>query len=191
MRRWKKVYLTLAVALAAGYFLVLPFCWPEPTVIATVPAEASLGEDLPVSVRVDAWHSNFEIAHVRFYVDFHGSTAHGPAGLFHPQPLHQGEGKASWTNRELSRLTLPVSKTLDLVFPLKRFAEQGKVGPGKLVGKVDVTFHFMEGFIPKRGKSGRHESISRTKYVPFEIELKEAEPEAPSENVPVERPGIL
>ncbi|MBI4558761.1 MAG: hypothetical protein HY706_14360 [Candidatus Hydrogenedentes bacterium] len=160
---------------AIFYFLILPICWLwfEPTVEAPLPVSAPYNQDLSFPVTVSLWHSNYEIGHVRFYVEHYESTAHGPKGLFYPEIVYTGQVRQAWSRWSINRLTRPHSTKLDVTVPFSRFAEEGLVGPGILKGKVDVAISYVYAMRRSYGLQGQIPTLT-TIAVPFEMELTDS-----------------
>jgi len=166
-RRW----LLLIGAIAVYVFVVPPF-WPDPTVRADLPPEAFLDEEPEIKVTVSAWHSNFQIAHVRFYVDRGSTTAHGPRGPLHPLVLHNAPRMHRWSFWRLDRLTWPRSRVLRLALPLKRLSQEGVVKPGIVRGKIDVEVDYVLSTVePLALWLGEYISTMRTYSRSFELQL--------------------
>ncbi len=122
------------------YFGILPLFWPAPKATAELLEEYPYDEDLTVRIRVSAWHDNVKIRQVRFYVDYHQTTAHGPEGPFNTMRLfHSGKPASRWPFFEVNRLTWPRSRQLDLTLPLGQLAQKGVVKPGLVSGKLDIS----------------------------------------------------
>lgn len=154
------------------YLVALPFFWPLPRTEAILPTTAPLSSDLPVRVTIRAWHKNISIGQIRLYVDHANSTASGANGLLNPDMLYDNPPKQFRGPFSFSHLTFPYQVTLDVVAPLRSFAEQGLLGPGVLRGKIDVTYNFVPG---RRGNTlpGADSGTLRTDSVPFEITITE------------------
>lgn len=155
------------IAFAFVYLIVLPFVWPKPHVDASVPARVHTRDDIPVTVSISAWHSHFDIVNVRFYVDYARSTAKGPSGIFYPlmlvenSPAPVGNVGLTWPNRRDETYTVRLAEQ----------QQQGMVGPGKLIGKIDVNLVYLPG---RAGKSfNRDRSRTELFSVPFEIDVEE------------------
>lgn len=154
-------------AALVAYFALLPFLWPQPTAIASIPTAISLNQDTEIEITVHAWHSNVDVSQVRFYADFSTSTAKGPNGLFDPVVLLDAPPREFRGFLAASLLTRPWSKRLKVTLPLGEFAQQGLVGPGTLEGKLDVTIHFAAK--NRRGTSSRQV----TEAISFRIAVSE------------------
>jgi hypothetical protein len=154
------------------YLVVVPFFWPPPAAQVTIPKESAFNQDLHIDATVSAWHSNFVVVGVRFYVDFQKTTAHGPKGSLDTLSLYEGEGPPDWTFWNLNRLTWPCSEHLNLKVPLSELAAAGLVQPGVVVGKVDVSIAYRPGFNRTAKYSMTVRSIPIDLSFPFEIQLK-------------------
>ncbi len=163
-------WITAAGVVLFCYFFIFPIFWGEPEVAADVPEQARLGEDLTFKVTLSAWHGNFDLTNVRFYVDFHGSTAKGEKGLFNPAIVLERQPRplgGFWSTR---RITWPHTAHYTVTVPLSQFAAEGLLGAGELAGKVDVTDRCQR-IRPHRRIRGGDQSITATKSIPFRITI--------------------
>jgi hypothetical protein len=154
------------------YLFILPIAWPLPEVEAQIPNAVMLGQDIQIPITISAWHSNVDIYNVRFYTDYHASTAHGDEGLFNPSPVLDREARRFKGVWGYSDLTYPWSETIYVTVPLSQFAKQKQLGPGILKGKVDVNFNYRPGHVGRHGPVydyTRQQMLS----VPFEISITE------------------
>lgn len=170
-RRFGAPVVGLAVA-AFVYFIALPLAWRPPTVEAELPAAATLKQDLEFTVRLTALHGNFDVANIRFYVDFYGSTAKGPKGLFDPAVVFSQRPRAILSGWSMSHLTYPHTLEIPVKVPFPEFAGKGLLGEGVLAGKVDVTYVSCE---PSAGKSasGADRMRAGTQSIPFSITIQD------------------
>lgn len=161
----------LALGFMAGYLVLLPFFWPEPRVSAIVPARARMNDVLQIEVAAHAWHRNLDITQVRFYVDYTATTAKGPNGIFYPELILERSGTSFRGLFRRNPLTCPYTQRMPAQFDLSRFASQGILGPGQLIGKLDITFNY----VPARpGKNFNYDPTrTMTKSVPFDITIQE------------------
>jgi hypothetical protein len=155
-----------------GYLIVLPMLLPLPTAEADVPATASLTEDLSFEVRLSALHSNYDVAQIRFYVDFYASTAKGEKGLFNPILVFEQRPRSMNGVLAVSHLTWPHTERYTVTVPLREFATQGLVGSGTLAGKVEVTYSY---YTPRVGRRipGADRTSQSTSSVPFSVTITE------------------
>jgi hypothetical protein len=120
---------------------------------------------------VSAWHRNVHAHQVRLYVDYTASTAKGANGIFYPELIVEGEATRFTGSFSRSPITWPYTETIDTKIDLGKYAAQGLLGPGELIGKVDVMFNYHPG---RAGKSfGRDRTRTATKSVPFQITIRE------------------
>lgn len=154
-----------------AYVAIVPMFWPEPTVDAVFPSEAGMRETLPIRVSLHAWHRNIDIGNVRFYVDYTATTAVGPKGTFHPELIIERRPRRFVGPFARNPLTFPYAQWFDAEVDLEKYVEQGLIGPGELIGKIDVTFNYIS------GRGGRYATSDRTrtatKSVPFRIAIRE------------------
>jgi hypothetical protein len=127
------------------YLFVVPIiAWEPPVARVNLPESWPKGHDLPLQITLTAQHANFDVASIRFYVDYHGSSAKGPEGLFYPAMIFEQRPRSIRGFWQQSWLTYPHTRTLDVTAPLQSFTEQGLLGPGTLTGKVDVNYVSIE-----------------------------------------------
>jgi len=165
----------IAIGIAAAAFLYLffvPWAWPMPEVEAQIPQSAVLGQDIQIPITISAWHSNVDIYNVRFYVDYHGSTAHGEEGLFNPTPVFDKQGQKYIGVWGFNHLTYPWSETMYVTVPLSQFANEKLLGPGTLTGKLDVNFNYRPGHVGRYGP-GHDYTRQHMASVPFQITIAE------------------
>ncbi len=168
----KKKLGAAALVLLIAYFLVLPSVglWSEPDVTAHVPATWAHDEDMPIELTVSTWHSNYQIALVRFHPDYHDSDLQGDTGPMYPQPLLQEQRSRYWSAFSLNRFTFPRSAHHELEVPLSELAGKGNSAPGVLRGEIEIM-------ILHAGNIGSHDGAVRTHSrqlndrIPFEIRL--------------------
>lgn len=162
---------TGAVSAACIYFLILPIAWPQPQVTARIPDSARITGDLSVEISIFAWHRNFDVQQVRFYVDDWASSAKGEKGLFNPMPVLEREAKRFPSFLSRNPFTWPSEQRITVSVPLGDLAEKQLVGPGILEGKIDVTFTYAPGV---RGRRVRRDATRlATQSVPFRILINE------------------
>ncbi|MCC6156176.1 MAG: hypothetical protein IT367_20590 [Candidatus Hydrogenedentes bacterium] len=171
MKAIGKRALAVAGVAVLVYFVALPLFWPEPTVAADIPGEARMSETVPIRVSVHAWHRNVYIHQVRFYVDYTATTAKGPKGTFYPELIVEREPRRYVGFLARNPLTVPYAQYVDTQIDLSKFIDQGLIGPGELIGKLDVTFNYH----PGRGGRSMIRDRTRTaiKSIPFQITVRE------------------
>ena len=153
----------------AVYFVLLPLFWPEPAVTAELPSEARVADVLPIRVSASAWHSNVHIHQVRFYVDYTTTTAKGPKGIFYPELIVERDAARYAGAFGRNPFTWPHTEYVDTQLDLSKYIDQGLIGPGELIGKIDVTFNYHPG---RGGKTfNRDRTRTMTKSVPFRITI--------------------
>lgn len=167
---WKPLLVAVGVALFAYFFLVPVIVWDPPSAAVGLPSSWPANQDLTFTVQLSAWHANFGVTGVRFYVDYHGSTSKGPEGLFYPAMVLQQQPPKLGGLLRTNRFTFPRSRQFQVTVPFREFAEQGLLGPGTLTGKVDVSCVSYEPALDRR-YGGDHVE-SRTTSVPFTITIE-------------------
>lgn len=154
------------------YLVLVPLAWRPPSVEAGIPSVAGLKQDLVFNVRLTAMHGNFDVANIRFYVDYYGSTSKGSQGLFEPVVIFSQRPRAIPNGWSMSHLTYPHTVDIPVTVPLREFSEKGLLGVGVLAGKLDVTYVSCQ---PSAGKSASGVDRMRpgTQSVPFSITIQE------------------
>ena len=140
----KRVLTALAIVVV-GYFIVVPWMWGfmEPTAQASIPSEWTLGEDLPLQIVIDSWHSNYKLLNVRFYIDHTQTKLEGVDQAPYPIQLLQEARPTRWARLSLNRLTYPRREIREIVVPLADLKAKGELGPGVLAGNLDVELGFV------------------------------------------------
>jgi hypothetical protein len=138
----KKTILMTTLVVGAVYFLILPgfWSWVPPSIAASIPAEWPHNQDLPLDIRISAWHPNYKVTQVRLYFDHKQTKLNGLSEPLRPIVLLDAHGPQKWNPLTLNRLTFPRRETMHVVVPLEVLAGEGKVGPGITVGTLDVLF---------------------------------------------------
>ena len=158
-----------ALGIAVVYIIVVPFFWPLPDVSAVIPTEAGLQDVMKMNVAVHAWHPNVDITRVRFYVDYTNTTAKGTEGIFYPQHIIERTGKTFGGFMGRTPISMPYTQRLAAEIDLGKFADEGLLGPGELIGKLDISFNYATS---RPGKSFRRDPTrSATRSVPFRIDI--------------------
>ncbi len=156
------------------YLGILPkFFWSVPTVFVEIPKTQPLHEDLSLDLTVSAWHSNFDIHNVRFYVDPVQTSANAEGKPLLATTLYNdGKSPRSMGYGAVSRVTWPHDKKLHLTVPLKRWANEQRTQAGQLVGKLDVEVRYpqMHGRINRW--FGGYSSARKRMSIPFSIRLE-------------------
>lgn len=166
-----RLWLAVPCVVLFLYLVVSRFAWRAPSVLAEIPAEAALSQDLTCTVQLKALHGNFDVASVRFYVDFYASTAKGPKGLFNPVMVYEQRPRSILSAWSMDLFTYPHSLEFPVTVPFRDFAQQGLLGPGTLTGKLDVNYVSCQ---PSPGKSmpGVDRMRPGTQSVPFTITIR-------------------
>ncbi|MCP4643357.1 MAG: hypothetical protein GY851_23120 [bacterium] len=155
-----------AFVVFAGYFVMLPMFWPKPEVTADIPDTVLLGEDLPITVTVTAWHGLFDVNNVRFYIDTYGSSAQaGDQPLYPLQLMTESPTRYQWGDR-FKRITIPHTLEMEFTVPLAQTAADGLLGPGLLNGKLDV------GLTYESGRTRWVDTRNAMQSVPFSINVQ-------------------
>ena len=168
----KRLIVTAVVAIPFVYFLVLPMFWSlmPPSVAAGIASEWPHNRDMPIPISVWAWHKNFVVTNVRFYVDHQNTTAHGPNGPFYPESVFAVRGQTRWTRWGINRFTWPRRRRMEVVVPFARLAGEGVVQPGVVKGQLDIGIAYV-------GTMSRYEGPIITprqfrESIPFELTLE-------------------
>ena len=168
-----KPMLTVVAVVAAGYFLVVPLMWRsmEPTAQASIPAEWTLGEDLPLHIVIDAWHSNYTLIGVRFYIDHTQTKLEGIKQPPYPIQILQKPAPKRWARLSINRLTYPRREIRLITVPLADLAAKGELAPGVLAGNLDVELGFVGSLYRASGGPGADRVLTRMQKIPFSITL--------------------
>ncbi len=158
----------LLVSLFLAYYFAVPCGWPIPEARIAHPDRVVLGEDLPLEVALHAWHGNSEAYLIRVSVDRKASTCVGSKGIFDALFLLDRPPRLFEAGRWRKQWTWPIRRAMDFSVPLADLAKQGKLGPGDLVGRVDVIFTYDPGLSLE---STPQEQTS----IPFKITVEPAE----------------
>jgi len=136
----KRLAVVSAVVVVTFYFLLLPgfWSWMPPSATVEIPATWSFNQDMPIDLRVSAWHANYELSEVRFCILPDRSQFDRKTPPIYPIILHQSPRTRSWNRLTLNRFTFPRTYRLKLVVPLKTLAEEGKVGRGTIGGLINT-----------------------------------------------------
>ncbi len=142
-RPWFRALLIAVFA----YYIVLPSLlitrWRTPSVAADIPGRWPHNQDMPIRIRVSAWHPHFSVLSVRYLVDYYQTTAHGPRQAMPTQILYQEEKRRDWGAWRVNRLLYPRTRVVDVTLPLAQMAQEGQVQPGTVVGTLDVNTEFI------------------------------------------------
>lgn len=142
------------------------------TVTADIPDEWNHAEDLPFSIKVNSWHSNFKVTEVRFFVDNQKTSFDEIDEPIYAKYLMQESPIRSWNRLTLNRFTLPMVKRYKVVIPFSQMKEEGIISSGKIVGKIDIRVDHV-------GSVHRYSSVAFQElgeeysyHIPFEIILE-------------------
>lgn len=166
----KRTLVKVISLIVVFYLLLLPAFWPAPRVTIEIPSEGALSEDLPISVRVNAWHSNFSVAEVRFLPDPDNSTAFVPGKVLYILELQEGNPRTIWLGWQINRITWPRSKQHQFSVPMQKLSADGMLKTGELRGNVAVHVAYASPHIGKRyGSASRLSEVSSS--IPFAVQL--------------------
>ncbi len=162
---------TAAIAVLVGgigYIGVLPAFWPAPKIFIECPSEVRIGEDLPVTVTVSAWHGVFHVDEVRIIPNAYDSAALEITNPLHAMQIYSSPSKRyGWAHR-FRLLNKQKKKSIRITAPLSATHTREKLSPGMLVGAIDVTCAYAH-------YSWRVVSSQESTYVePFSIMLSAA-----------------
>jgi hypothetical protein len=162
-----------AVVAAVGYFAVLPafWFWMPPSATANLPPEWSYNQDMPVSVVVSSWHANYKVTEVRFVADPQKTQLKDVRTPLYPVLLLNEKPPRYWSRLTLNPLTFPTKRRLELTLPLQSLAGEGKVGPGTVVGNIDVEIAHVGAVNQHSGGAGGEMSQNSRSRIPFELVL--------------------
>jgi hypothetical protein len=87
-----------AVVVLMVCFLVLPgfWTWLPPTATAVVPSSWPHNKDMPIEIRLSAWHSNYEFWEVRFGILPERGRVQPQSPPLYPLVLDEGQHHRTW-----------------------------------------------------------------------------------------------
>lgn len=153
------------------YWSLVPLFLPLPRLTVTMPSRAPLDADVPISIRLAAWHPNFHVTQVRFYTDYARTDVDGPKGPFYPQILFQSAERPVWTFTRINRFAWPRHHEMQVTLPLARLARDGVVKPGPVVGMINVTLDTPDLHTRTFRAGGERYHRIRTVSQPFELQF--------------------
>jgi hypothetical protein len=150
------------VVVVTLYFLVLPsiWTWLPPTATAVVPQSWPHNKDMPIEIRLSAWHSNYELQEVRFGILPERGRLQPQHPPLYPMVLVEGQRNRTWNRLTLNRFTFPRTRRIPLVVPLERLAAEGRIVPGTREGFVNIRINYVGSVDEHSGMPGMGE-ISR------------------------------
>ena len=94
----KQRIVAAVVVILTFYFLVLPgfWTWLPPTATAVVPSSWPHNKDMPIEIRLSAWHSNYELREVRFGILSQRGRAQPQRPPLYPLVLAEGQHHRTW-----------------------------------------------------------------------------------------------
>ncbi|MDP3981165.1 MAG: hypothetical protein Q8Q33_07130 [Chlamydiota bacterium] len=164
--------LLLVLVLALIYLFSIPEFWPQPKCQILMPDKHALSQDLPVPILIQAWHSNVNIAEIRFYPDNHTSEAIDKKP-FYPVILYRKENKKDWKYWDVNTLSWPQEKSITIDLPFSEWAKDHTLKSGLLIGTLDITLNYpivrRSSYYPGLG----YRAQETTKRHPFQIILSD------------------
>lgn len=156
------------------YFFGTPVFWGQMpiTVTSELPSEWNHAEDLPITITVRAWHNNFRVTQVRFFIDNSNTKMTGVAVPIYPVMLMQDPPTRSWNRLRLNWFTLPFVRRYKFVLPFESMKSQGKCGPGLIVGKINVQVDHVGSVNDYSSVLLNELNIEYSHSVPFRIAMK-------------------
>ena len=126
MTRKQRITAAVVVVLTC-YFLVLPglWTWLPPSATAVVPSSWPHNKDMPIEIRLSAWHSNYELREVRFGILPERGQVQLQRPPLYPLVLIEGRHNRTWNRLTLNRFTYPRTRRIMVVVPLERLAAEG------------------------------------------------------------------
>ncbi len=142
----KQRILTGVVVVLMLYFLVLPgfWTWLPPTAIAVVPSSWLHNKDMPITIRVSAWHSNYELREVLFGILPERGQVQSKRPPLYPIVLVKGQHNRTWNRWTLNRFTFPRTRQIPVVVPLERLATEGRIVPGTREGFINIRIDYVD-----------------------------------------------
>jgi hypothetical protein len=153
------------------YFGALPALWPRPTAGMRMPAEVALGDDVTLQVAATAWHSNFNVTRIRFWVDPLRSSALVEGVPFYPIELREVAPRTSWPAWSLNRFTWRRTRHYTVTAPLGRRWREGALKAGTIEGMLWVTIESPQVGRSRRYTRGGSQVNSDPHGIPFTLRL--------------------
>lgn len=166
----KKTLVKIICVIIVLYLLILPAFWPRPRLTIEMPSEEALREDLPISVSVNAWHSNFSVAQVRFLPDPANSTAFVKGKELYILELQEGNPRSLWKGWQINRITWPRSRRYQFRVPVQKLSADGTLKTGELKGNIAVQVAYAAPHIGRRSGSSSH-SRQVSNSIPMAVRL--------------------
>lgn len=144
MTRKQRITAAVVVVLTC-YFLVLPgfWTWLPPSATAVVPSSWPHNKDMPIEIRLSAWHSNYELREVRFGILPERGQVQPHRPPLYPLVLVEGRHNRTWNRLTLNRFTYPRTRRIMVVAPLERLAAEGRIVPGAREGFINIRIDYV------------------------------------------------
>jgi len=166
----KKLWVPI-VLLVGGYFFILPIFWLflEPSISISVASEWEYNKNLPIHVRISAFHKNFAIRLVR--ITFEYDPSFGKDALY-PIELYSAPMKDRWLRWKINRFTFPISREFEFTLPLEELATSGKLHPRTLKGQIQVSVDYVRGIGRRSSFARQVTSYTKREVLPYTLVLK-------------------
>lgn len=161
MTRKQRITAAVVVVLTC-YFLVLPgfWTWLPPSATAVVPSSWPHNKDMPIEIRLSAWHSNYELREVRFGILPERGRVQPQGPPLYPLVLVQGRHNRTWNRLTLNRFTFPRTRRIPVVVPLARLAAEDRIAPGAREGFISIRIDYV-GSVDEHSSMPGMDEISR------------------------------
>jgi hypothetical protein len=158
----KRRIVAVVVVILTFYLFVLPgfWIWLPPTATAVIPASWPHNKDMPLAIRVSAWHANYELREVRFGILPERGREQPNIPPLYPLVLLEGQHNRTWNRLTLNRFTFPRARRIPVVVPFERLAAEGRIVPGTREGFINIRIDYVGSVNEHSGMPGADE-ISR------------------------------
>ncbi|MHB0960291.1 MAG: hypothetical protein ACYC6N_24825 [Pirellulaceae bacterium] len=161
MTRKQRIVAAVVVVLTF-YFLGLPGCWNwlPPTATIVIPASWPHNKDMPLAIRLSAWHANYELREVRLGIVPERGRVQPNSPPLYPLVLLEGQHHRTWNRLTLNRFTYPRVRRIPVVVPFERLAAEGRIVPGTREGSINIRIDYVGNVDEYSGMPGADE-VSR------------------------------
>jgi hypothetical protein len=172
MRVNRNVTILLVIFMFYWGFVPAFWSWMPPHANTQVPSEWDHTKDMPLTIIVTSWHSNFKVTGVRFYIDNQLTRLEGIDQPLYPLFLLQEPPVRMWNRLTLNRFTFPRVRKIELNVPLSSLASEGKINRGVLAGKVDIVIDSVGSVDEYSGLGMTELNWKNSDHIPFQISLR-------------------
>ena len=166
MTRKQRIVAAVAVVLTFYFFLLPGFwAWLPPKATTEIPVSWPHNQDMPLKIRLSAWHSNYEVREVRFGILPDRNRVQPNSPPLYPLVLLEGQHNRTWNRLTLNRFTFPATQRISVVVPSNVWRPRG--GSCRVRGQVFAFVSIMWGVL-----TGTAARLGRTKSVRVAASVK-------------------